>query len=127
MIIYPDENYTSWVSEDEADEYFESRLNASEWDAANKEMALQTAFRSLNELNLNIDLEADESPLQTLKQAQCEQAIHELKHQLDDQSLESLSLAGGLAVKIIPAPRYSERALAILRPYIVIPSVNRTR
>lgn len=127
MITYPNENYTSWVSEDDADAFFETRINSAEWDAADPEMALQTAFRSLNELNLNIDLDEGESPLQTLKQAQCEQAIHGLKHQLDDQSLESLSLAGGLAVKIIPAPRYSERALAILRPYIVVSTVSRTR
>ena len=127
MIIYPDENYTSWISEDDADEYFETRLNAAEWDAADPEMALQTAFRSLNELDLDIDLDEDESPLQALKQAQCEQAIHELKNELDNQSLESMNLSGGLPVKIKPAPRYSERALAILRPYIVMPTVSRLR
>ncbi len=54
MIVYPDENYETWISEYNADQYFEYRLNSSEWDTAEKEMALVTAFRTLRELSLNI-------------------------------------------------------------------------
>ena len=53
MIIYPTSNFESWISEDDADTYFESRLNVSAWDTANKEVALMTAFRSLQELDLS--------------------------------------------------------------------------
>lgn len=41
MIVYSDENYDSFISEDDADKYFETRLNASAWDTASKEPALQ--------------------------------------------------------------------------------------
>lgn len=54
MIVYPNGNYNSWISEDDADTYFENRLHPSEWKSSNKEVALQTAFRDLNQL-LNLD------------------------------------------------------------------------
>jgi hypothetical protein len=28
MIVYPDDNFDSWISEDDAGTYFETRLNA---------------------------------------------------------------------------------------------------
>jgi hypothetical protein len=46
MIVYPDEDYDSWIDEYAADEYFETRLNADLWDTANKEAALITAFHA---------------------------------------------------------------------------------
>ncbi len=69
MITYPDESYESWISEDDADIYFETRLNADPWDTAHKEAALMTAFRSINELNLTID-PTDTDQLTALKEAQ---------------------------------------------------------
>ena len=145
MIVYPEENYTSWCDEDFAFEYFETRLNSDAWDAlTNKEPALITAFRSLAELTLNIIFDDDgiistdvyteteaEGILQDLQYAQCEQVLHELIHDLDNPKISSLNLGGMLSVKI-PAeqtspPRHSERALAILRPYIVARTVNRKR
>ena len=131
LIIYPDTNYNSWLDDIGADEYFEDRLNADPWDAAlNKEAALITAFNSLAELDLTIDpTETDQ--LTALKQAQCEQALHELKNDLDSTGISSLSLGGLLSVKIpesnVPPSRFSERVLAILRPYLSGRSINRTR
>ena len=145
MIVYPDENYNSWISEDDADEYFETRLNADAWDAlTNKEPVLMTAFRSLAEFNLNITLDDNgvmssdvytdveaETILTALKQAQCEQALHELINDLDNPKISGLSFSGLLSVKLpanqTPPPRYSERALLILRPYIVGRTITRTR
>ena len=131
FIEYPTEDYNSWIDEDEADEYFESRLNADPWDAAsNKEAALITAFNSINELALTINpTETDQ--LTALKQAQSEQALHEIINDLDSPNLSRLSLGGLLSVNF-PAnqdqtPRYSERCLAILRPYIVARTVSRSR
>ena len=147
MIVYPAENYDSWISEADADTYFDTRLNADKWDTASKEVALQTAFRSLQELDLDIDFE-DEAEgdltlaasytatetakiLKALEQAQCEQCLHELNHELDSPLLDTLSLGGLLSVKLptkqTPPPRYSPRALAILRPYLVARSVTRIR
>ena len=124
-----------------------TRLNAEKWDAANKEVALQTAFNSLKELNLNITFE-DEAEgdltlssnytsvevakiLDCLQRAQCEQSLWELTHDLDTPSLSSLNLGGLLTVKLpnnqTPPPRYSPRALAILRPYLVGRAIRRTR
>ena len=132
MIVYPDDNYDSWISEDDADTYFEGRLNVDEWLGAEQpEAALMTAFRSLNELSLDLsDLEEDEDLLTALKQAQCEQALHELKHDLSTAKVQGVSLGGLLSVKFSGdqrPPRYSDRALAILRPYVTGRTVTRTR
>jgi hypothetical protein len=144
LITYPDENYNSYISEDDSDEYFESRLNADEWDTANKEAALITAFNSLAELELDIEFDSDKllsdttytdsekaEILLALQQAQCEQALHELKYDLDSPNISGLSLGGLLSVQIpqnqTPPPRFSERALSILRPYILARIVSRTR
>ena len=144
FIEYPTTDYNSWISEDEADEYFESRLNADEWNTANTEAALITAFNSLAELDFDIEFDSDKllsdtaytdsektEILNVLKMAQAEQALHELVHDLDSPNISGLSLGGLLSVKIpqnqTPPPRYSERCLAILRPYIVARTVSRTR
>jgi 2-hydroxy-3-keto-5-methylthiopentenyl-1-phosphate phosphatase len=132
MIVYPDENYDSYISLADAETYFTSRLSADEWDAANdgiKEAALQTAFRSLSELSLDIDLDEDETPLEILKNAQCEQALHELKHDLDSQNLSSVMLGSNLSVKFHKEKpsRYSERTMALVRPLIIMRTVTRTR
>ena len=47
MIVYPLENYDSWISQDDADEYFLTRLNASEWDAGDTESALVVSNKEL--------------------------------------------------------------------------------
>ena len=130
MIEYPETDYNSWISEDDADSYFETRLNANQWDTANKEAALITAFNSINELDLTVHpTESDQ--LTALKSAQCEQALHEIINDLDSPNLSSLSLGGLLSVKIpdkqIPPPRFSKRALSILRSYLSGRSIKRTR
>jgi len=130
MIVYPDDNYDSFISEADADEYFETRLNADKWDTANKEAALMTAFRSLQELNIEIDL-TDSDQLTALKNSQCEQALHELINALDNPGVTSMSLGGVLSVKLdpghVPPDRFSKRALAILKPYLSISTIARTR
>ena len=97
---------------------------------------MKTAFRSLSELAIDLsDLDsADEDAANTLitalKQAQCEQALHELRHDIDGQMAESVSLARLLSVKLPPdnpPPRYSDRALAILRQHLYVPTVSRSR
>ena len=145
LINYPETDYNSWLDEDEAFEYFESRLNADRWNAfLNKEAALMTAFRSLAELNLDITFDDNKvisathytafeaaDILEDLQQASCEQALHELANDLDSPPITSLNLGGLLAAKIPdkyskPA-RFSSRAMAILRPYIIARTVTRTR
>jgi len=142
MIVYPDENYNSWISEDNAFEYFENRLNSDAWDSlTNGQAALITAFHSLAELNLDIVfVEAGiistdvystsevETILQDLQFAQCEQALHELNTDLDTQQIVNLSLIG-LSVKMPDKKpeRFSPRAMAILRSYVIAPSVTRYR
>jgi len=145
LIEYPEDGYNSWLDEDSADELFEDRLNAEAWEtASNAEAALVTAFRSLAELDLDIEFDSDKllsdttysdseraEILLALQQAQAEQALHEIKNDLDSPNLSRLSLGGLLSVNF-PAnqdqtPRYSERCLAILRPYIVARTVSRSR
>ena len=62
MIVYPTENYNSWISETEAEDYFENHLNAGSWDALNNcEPVMITAFRALQELDLNISFADDKT------------------------------------------------------------------
>lgn len=143
MIVYPDTGYDSWISLDDADDYFETRLYSTEWNG--EEIALQTAFRSLNELDYNLVFKTDKTLsdayytatqiteiLTALKQAQCEQALHEIKNDPDGQAIEGFSLGGLLRVSLPDKkgkepPRYAQRAIAMLRPYIKAATVTRTR
>ena len=87
-------------------------MNAEKWDVANKEAALMTAFRSIRELILDILFEDGktfsdsyteseaEAILSDLQDAQCEQALHELVHDLDSPNISNLSMGGLLSVKI---------------------------
>ncbi len=147
MIVYPTSNYSSWISEADSHTYFANRLNASVWDGADAESALMTAFNSLKELNLNIEFENEAEGdltlsssysaieaakiLDCLQRGQSEQALHELKNDLDAQALSSFSFGGMLKVQLpkseTPPPRYSERALNILRPFLIARTVIRTR
>ena len=146
LIKYPETNYNSWLDEDEAIEYFESRiLTDSKWDAcAQKEAALMTAFRSLAELNLDITFDDDKvisathyttteaaDILTALQQASCEQALHELMNDLDSPPITSMTVGGMVSAKIpdkfAKPARFSQRTLSILRPYIIAKVVSRTR
>jgi hypothetical protein len=130
MIVYPEDNFDSFVSVEEAHEYFNDRLNAGPWDAADQTAALMTAYRSLQELNILIDL-SDSTALKAIKEAQAEQALWELKHDPDMQAVSGVALGGILNVRFpsgkTPTDRYSPRALAMLRPYIRGRSVARNR
>jgi hypothetical protein len=147
MIVYPDSSYDSWINVADAQTYLSTRLHADAWDAlasdSEKEVALQTGFRSINGLDLNITFDDDliisataytdteqTKILTALKQAQCEQALHELKYDVDNLGVKSVSLGGMLSFTLNgdeKPPRHSERALAILRPYLRVRSVARFR
>jgi hypothetical protein len=141
FIEYPNTGYNSYCDEDFADEFFETRSNSSEWDTAAKEISLMTAFRSLKELNFNITFNDDKvistyiyttaeatEILQNLREAQLEQCIYELQNDLDTMQLSYLNISG-LAVKMPDKQpdRFSPRALAILRPYLIAKTVTRFR
>ena len=139
LIIYPEENYETWLGLHEAEDYFDSRLNSSLWerlDYLDREAALLTAFRSLRELSINLsDLESTDAAvkaalLNALKQAQCEQALHELSRDLDGQRASSVSIGGLLSASFpekVKTDRFSERALAMLRPWLTLPTIKRFR
>ena len=127
LTVYPDTGYDSFIAADDADDYFASRLHADAWTDATTpttEAALATAFRSLAELDITIDptVAAD---LKALQDAQCEQALHELKS--GDPAGFGFMGFGGLQITPKETPRFSERALAILRPYLTAPALTITR
>jgi hypothetical protein len=132
MIVYPESGYNTFISVNDADSYFSERLNASAWDSANQEAALVTAYRSLQELDIVVDL-SDSDALQALKTAQCEQALYLMVNidTLEGQAVSGLTLAGVLSVKLpqdqTEPARYSPRALALLRPYLRGRSIAWTR
>jgi hypothetical protein len=122
MIVFPNSGYDSFLSTNDADTYFEARLHSDDYiiaDSDVQEAALVTAFHSLMELDITID-PTDTAQVQALKNAQCEQALHELKEDLDSQNLNYFALQGIQATKK-ELPRYSPRAMAILRPYLSAP------
>lgn len=141
LIVYPEANYNSWISQDDADAYFEGRLHADAWTGADGDepvAALQTAFRSLQELTVNLDdLDSDDQDeadalLLALQQAQCEQALHELKFDIDAATVKSVSLGGLLSASFMSGPeatpdRFSSRALAMLLAYRTIRTISRIR
>lgn len=149
MITYPSSGYDSWISVADAEAYLATHLRVDEWDAlssdAEKEIALQTAFRSIKGLDLSITFDDDDDLISStayttteqgkiltaLEGAQCEQALHELKFDVDGQAVKSVSLGGALSFTLNSGeekpPRYSERALAILRPYLRARTLSRFR
>lgn len=146
LIAYPTTSYNSWLDEDDTLEFFERRLHSDEWDAANYETqitALLQAFRTLDELELDITWNDDRTLsdsytddqksdiLEALQRSQCEQALHELKFDTDGPEVQSVGLGGLLNIKFPNSgksvPRFSERAISILRPLIKARSVNRFR
>jgi hypothetical protein len=129
MIVYPETGYQTWISEDEADEFFETRINSEKWDTSNKEAALVTAFNDINLLlNLDVNLSEDETPLPVLKAAQAEQAYYLATNDLDNRRVESVNLGSGLYVKLGERePRIAANAVEILSNYIMLNSVGRYR
>ena len=145
LIVYPDTAFNSWIDEDGAGEHFASRLHTDDWlaaDAATQAAALLMAFRSLNELDFNLWWKLDKTLadrytaarkaeiLAALKQAQCEEALHLLRHDVDTMGLQAVSLGGLLSFKLDPGqnpPRHSQRALEILSPILKRRAVARFR
>jgi hypothetical protein len=137
MPVYPAADYESWISIADADYYMQGRLNSDAWMNlgydSDKSIALRHAFRVLGMLTLTLDdLDTVNAAtlLRALGQAQCEQALHEMKSDLDAQSATSVSIGGLLSVKMPEKKkwdRYSERAISILRPWLSLPSIKRFR
>ena len=129
MKVYPEVGYQSWLSEDEADEFFETRVNSEKWYSSNKEAALVTAYNDLTLLlKLSLDLSEDETPLPVLKAAQAEQALYLVTNDLDNRTVESINLGNGLFVKLGERePRIAANAVEILSNYIVVKTMERYR
>lgn len=129
MKVYPEDGYESWISEAEADIFFEKRLHSSEWDTFDREAALIMAFNDINLLlNLDVDLSEDETPLPVLKAAQAEQALYLLKTEVDSRKLDAINLGSGLYIKLgNREPRIARQVLEILTEYIAIRTIERWR
>lgn len=90
----------SWVTVEEADTYFSSRLGSSEhWvSGAEKESALITAYNQLNGCGF-FDFPA--SATQVMKDAQCEQALFLLVHVEDIDRRKGLQVQGVATAGIV--------------------------
>jgi hypothetical protein len=151
LTVYPTVGYKSWISEAEADEYFQERLHVEEWDALDsitKGPALLMAFRSLQELDLDIlwkvnattghkELSDSYTAIQkaailtALQHAQCEEALHHVKNDVDQVRFERVDLGSGLiSASLDPKdnpPRYAPRAIDILYALLKRRTVSRYR
>ena len=127
MIVYPTTGYNSFISVDDAETYLTERLYSEDFltaDAATQAAALVTAFHAISTLDVEIDA-TDAAQLQALKYAQAEQALHELRTDLDAQ-VKQLGLPD-LKIQQPERPRYSDRAMNHLRPYMKVPTVQVVR
>ena len=141
IVAYPDDDFNSWISYEDADIYFTRRFNAGAWfnlSVGDQAALLLTAYRSLQEIELDLtDLGSPiigtrEDLLQALTQAQCEQAHYELTRDLDREQVQAVSIGGLLSAnfgsnKLFKQERYSERALMLLRSYMTRKTVKRFR
>ena len=139
LTVYPLDNYDSWISQADAEDYFSGRLHADAWkdtDSLEQEQALRTAFRSLQELTLNladlssIDQDRRDALLTALETAQCEQALHELQCPPAQQIVSTVGLGEMLHVSFgqkDSPPRHSPRANAMLKPYLYVNTLKRAR
>ena len=127
LIEYPTEGFISFISLADAEDYFAERLNADAFldaTAATATAALITAFRALSGLSITID-PSDATELQAIKDAQCEQALHELRR--GEPAGFSFMGFGGLQITPKETPRFSEQAVWILKPYLAAPVLTVTR
>lgn len=145
LIVYPSAGYNTWTDLAGAQAHFEDRLHTDDWlaaEEATQTAALLMAFRSLNELNLDLWWKLDKTLsdryteaqkadiLAALKQSQCEEALHLLRYDTEDVGVQAVSLGGLLSVKLESGenpPRHSPRALDILRPLLKRNAVARFR
>lgn len=132
LIAFPNTNYNSWITEAEANAYFEDRLYCAEWiGSTEKGKALIHAFRQLNTLNIEIDLDTNAEPLSQLQAAQCEQALHLLQNDPTAPGICSVSISGGMEVKLgsdaDEKELYSPQALTLLYKFMRVPVFRRTR
>ena len=140
LTVYPTDNYDSWISLTDANEHMLKRLHSDTWTGTLDDeliMALQMAFRTMQELNIDLDYlttgTTDQAAalLVALKRAQCEQAFYELENSEAARDVSSLGLDGLVNVKFDKGTgkvsRYSDRAVAILRDYLKGNVTNRFR
>ncbi len=145
LIVYPSAGHNSWIDLAGAQAHFTNRLHTDDWlaaEEATQAAALLMAFRSLNEFEFDLWWKLDKTLadrysdaqkaelLAALKQAQCEEALHLLRHDVDTMGVQAVSLGGMLSFKLDPGqnpPRHSQRALDILRPLLKGRSVARFR
>lgn len=125
MIVYPTTGYNSFISVADAETYLSERLYSEDFlTADDQEAALVTAFHAISALDVEIDA-TDAAQLAALKYAQAEQALHELRTDLDAQ-VKTLGLPD-LKIQQPERPRYSDRAMNHLRPYMKAPTVQVVR
>ena len=131
LVVYPSDNHDSWISLTDANTYMLKRLHTQTWTGTldnDLNAALQMAFRTMEELNIDLDYlttgTTDQAAalLVVLKRAQCEQALYELENSESARDVSALGLDGLIDVKFSKGSgkvsRYSDRALAILRDYL---------
>lgn len=109
----------TWVTAQEAEDYFGSRLGASTYwnDNTEKVAALVTAYKYLNNSGL-YSIDADEDA-QAVKDAQCEMALFLLQHMADMDARQGIQAQGVSQAGIVQETYDLSRAGGIVIPPIV--------
>lgn len=97
----------SWISDEDAESYFDDRLNADVWTEltdpsddyhASKKRALITAYKQLNS---GIFSGLPGTVSQNMKDAQCEQALFLLQHGSDADARKGIQAQGVVAAGVV--------------------------
>jgi len=140
LTVYPATDYDTWLSLTDANQYMLKRLHAETWIGTLDEdliKAMQMAFGTMSMLDVDLDYlttgTTDQAAalLVALKRAQCEQALYEIENSESARDVSVLGLDGLVDVKFSKGSgkvsRYSDRAIAILRPYLKSNVIKRFR
>jgi hypothetical protein len=136
MIVYPYAGVTvgdnSWVTIDEAEDYFETRYLSDEWVEASHENKIKALVSAYRQISTNEDYSFLETASDNMKYAQYEQALYLLKFGDSMERRASLQAQGVTRAGIVDE-NYKETnggvqlcptAAKLLNSYLVVDSGN---
>jgi hypothetical protein len=128
LVSHPTAGYNSFISVEDADDYFADRLNAEAWDAfedSKKEKLLIRGFRVITSY-----VDEDSVPLVDLQMAQMEQALYEYRFSPDSfidpvSSVTVDGLKADFARNVVA--RLAPEVVSLLKPYKKMNTVSIVR
>lgn len=90
----------TWISLEDANTYFDTRLNSDEWDESSSETKVKALVTAFNKIS-NADFDLPDEATTAMEQAQCEMALFLLLHQADMDTRMGLQAQGVKSAGIV--------------------------